>query len=476
MKILPKHTSLRGFIYICFGIGIFSVLFFPYMVVFSFRAQLLFLIGACLLLVTPWANRRVSLETVSLPPQLPDQPPQKRKPFLYCLGITTLLQVVLTSAFYTICHLTATTLPVGMHPFPLFEASMSILWWSWGIFPWGIYVLVAVGLAYTAYLKKQAGDMSTLIRPLCKNEKGDLISLFADVSMKVAILFSLSSTLACIALECMGVIGTTLHLPLFYGTRLDTFLAMVLILQLTKSDLFSHQISRLLKHRSFFWSVSIFLACATLGMFLISVFIGWFSPAYTPPLNHEISFFPANWHVIWLFFSGVWWLTWTPLISGMMAYLWRGYKIHTMILWILFLPVGMAVWGSLALDGMHTYANLWGLLPLEGMQGRLHAYSSLWNLIPAGFAACCIILFFLRTPALTYVWKACLPRAALHTYQRSPKSFLRMLFTMIVVLIALFWVGGAYIVTILSSGIVFLGTLFICSMGVGVWFILFKKT
>jgi len=451
MKILQKHDFIT-IVYLLPCLGAFLILFLPYSVAFCFRAQALFLILALLLIVTPWANQRMPLESPNLQRQA------KRLPFIKCLGLTFLLQTALILAFYTICHLTAATLPINIAPFPLFQTTVSILLLDWGLFPWGLYVLMAVGLGYVGYIRKQPGDMSTLLRPLTKNMIGDAVSLVADVTTKIAIILSLISTLALISMECIGLIGAYFNLPLAYGLRLDVFLAMVVLLKMTKSDFCEQQLSRLLKLSSPILVVTSFLLLMIIGFLLLSFLIGWLSPIFTAPLNRELNFTPDDWPVIWAVFSGMWWLSWTPLVAGMLTYVWRGYKIRTLIVGTLLLAITAGILES-------AYPN-WSL--------NISLNTSWLNLVPALLAGGIIMGLFLRAQVITYASKATLP-TIWHDYRRSPKTFLKRLLQLMIIFMGLYWAGGIYISGMIYFIIGFPTALFVFTVGVGVFKMLAGK-
>jgi hypothetical protein len=234
-----------------------------------------------------------------------------------------------------------------------------------------------------------------------------------------------------------------------YGLRLDVLLCMVLILQSTKSDFFKDQLSRLFKLTSPIFAVISFLCLAIVVFLCLSVLIGWLSPIFTPPLNTGLIFLPADWAAIWLIFSGIWWLSWAPLTAGMIAYVWRGYKIRTLIWGTLLLPVSAGILESAYPD--------WHL----NISSNTH-----WlNLIPAILSAGIIICLFFRTQFITFSWKALLP-IPWHDYRRSPKTFLKQVLTLVIVFMALYWACGIYIVGMLYFICLFLTGLFVFTVGV----------
>jgi hypothetical protein len=439
MKILSKHHHLRTTFYFLLSLAALLILFLPYTVAFSFRAHLLFLCFAVLLIFTPWANKRTPLAT-------------KRLPFIKALSLTFSLQIGLILAFYTLCHLTAITLPINIEPFPLFQVTMPILLLDWGLFPWGACTLIAVALSYKVYRQKQQGSMSVLLSPLLKNQVADDLSLTTDMCTKIGVTATLAFTLAFISMECVGLIATFFHWPIAFGLRLDVLLAIVVLLQWVKSAHFEDLLDKCVKHFPSPWPILIFLAIAMMGLWVIGLFIAWFSPRYTPLLSRSLDFVPTDWPGVWGAFSGIWWLGWCPLAAGLMAYVWRGYKIRTLILWTLLLPASAAIF-------QYSYPN-WEISDT--------LTTSLFNLIPALLAATILMLLFLRSSVIPYVWKATLPTTQPH-YGGNRKTFLKRFLQLVFIVMGFFWVGGLYVCGLLYFFVLFPTALFTLVVGMGIF-------
>lgn len=448
MKILTKHLHLRPLVYILFALGLLVILFFPYIFAFSFRAHMILFVSAGLLISTPWAHRRTPLEEK-----------HERFSFIKSLGCTLLLEIALMCAFYTICHLTAFTIPISIQPFPLLPITAHILLTAWGVFPWGAVVLLAVGLSYIAYLQKQPGDISTLLRPLIKNVPADTISLTADVTIKIAITFSFGCTFALIAMECIGLLSRFFKLPLAYGTRLDVMLVILLILQWIRDDFIENRLRWLLKrHISPGYIVTGSFLLVILFFLLIGTLIGFLSPIFTPTLMRFITFAPSNWSVVWLIFTGIWWLGWVPLTAGTIAYLWRGYRIRTMILCTLFLPTAITM--------LEITSPNWS--------ATIGLNTNLWNLLPALVSLVLLTGLFLRTSVLAFIEKATLPTVWRY-YQRKSQLFLKVLLQAMIGIMSFYWAGGIYIPSLLYCMVIFSAVMFIFTASISVFKILVKK-
>lgn len=450
MKILPKHDSLRSLVYWFLGIGFFLILFLPYAVGFSFKAHILFLILAILLIFTPWANRRIPIDETN--------PTQKRLPFAKSLGLTWLLTISLILAFYSISHLAGHTLPIGTKPLPLFEFTLPILWRDWGIFPWGIYALMAVSLSYIGYIRKQPGNMSTLVRPIVKNSIGDTISLTADVVTKLGISLSLGCTLGLIAMECVGLIHQSLAFPMAYGPRIDVFLLILLVLQGSKGDFLEKRLGWLIKRRvPVLIIVSGFLLLLIFGILISGMLLAWSAPIFTPGLSRLLSFSPEDWPIIWILFSAIWWLGWAPVVAATFAYLWRGYTIRTLMVSTLLLPITAGVF-------IYLYPH-WRL--------NENFNNSLWNILPALLSAAIMMGLFLRINTIAYVWKGMLPTE--RQYRQNPKTFLIRLSQAILLMMGLYWGGGIYIPGWLYFPIMFPVGLFAFTAGIAVLWVLWER-
>lgn len=451
MKLLPKHTTLRIFAYVLILIGFFLVMTFPYAITDSFIAHSILLLMAILLIFTPWGNRR--------PPAANFTP--KPLPLLKVISLTLVSQVAVVAAFYSICHLIAVSMPnltpVVKPPLPMFMFSFKVLLWQWGLFPWGMFTLLAAALTYNSYIKQRAGDMSTLIRPLFRNRVGDMVSIAADVAIKIAIALTLVSSLALISMECLALIAHQLHLPLASGMRLDVLIVTVIILILNKGRYWQQLLTKLLQRQySPPLVISLLLVTMILALLILGAILHWGTPLYLDRIAQPLNFVPIGWVSLWGVFVGVWWLCWAPLMGGLYAYIWRGYRIRTMVLGTLLPPILVAI--------------IWAVYP--HWQLTISNNTSWLNFIPAVFAAVVIISLFLRTPYIPYAWKATLPTGQ-RLYKRSPVDYLYRLIQGIVLVMGVYWTSGIYLmsisyfivtyvaaITIVVSGIAFYKTLF----------------
>lgn len=418
MQLLPKHHHLRPLIYQLMTLGGVAITFCASSVAYGFRVQVLWLILSVLFLFFPCAGKR----------SVPDkQCFAKHYGLGRAIATTLLLQLVLISACYVICYTTEFGFPTNSVAVDLFPITVWIVYAVWGAFPWGVYALLAAGLYHVVYIQRKPGTISNLIQPIVRNKPKDTISLTIDVSMKMANLLTLVATLGICVMACAYLLAHMLDLKIAYGARSDILLVILLTLKYTQNRVFRRPLSWCRK-RGYSAAIimTLFVGCLSLVVFGITVLLAEFSPRFTPGLAHAFSFAPSNWSAIWLIFIAMWCLGWAPQIAGRLIYIWRGYRVRTMLFWTLFLPVTLSV--------CCKQVPLYLTLP---------DHAKTWNLILVLFATLGTISLFVRNNHLVYASKASAP-LNLTVKRAAPLVFVQNLLQGIIFVVAVYLGSNIY--------------------------------
>ena len=70
---------------------------------------------------------------------------------------------------------------------------LTLLNGHWGLYPWGLYAVVATALAHFTYNNKSQGFLSCLLAPFFKNNSEDAISIYCDAGTRAVLLICLAS-------------------------------------------------------------------------------------------------------------------------------------------------------------------------------------------------------------------------------------------------------------------------------------------
>lgn len=450
MKTLTPHPGIFRYAIGLAAFGLIAMFAFAQHIPAIFHAHWVLLGLAVILLATPWANQRVPLENDTA----------KRLPFLQACSLTVAMECTLLLVFYAITHLVSATLPAQTSAnSALFANSLYNLAYQWGLFPWGAYVLLAAAIAYTCYIKRQAGDMSSILQPLLKSSPADISSLFIDVITKLSILFALSGSLILLLYEIVGLVAQPLELPVIYGARLDLMIIIMLLVNFCRGNFAEKRLRWLSRHGvPPTVSMLILLLIAALIILIVSAVLPQFTPLVAPNFATVMSLPTEHSAAIWHIFIGIWWLSWAPLAAGLLAYVWRGYRIRTLLIMPLLLPAALAA-------VLYVAPNWEWLIPSN---------HNLLNLVPAILGLAGVLLLFLRQRYLIYSWKAKLSVNNL-MFKGNPATFLARLVQTIILVGGCFWVGGIQITSMLYFALNYVTVMFVFAAAVALGKVLLFK-
>jgi hypothetical protein len=450
MKTLTPHPGVLRYGLGLTVFGMIAMFAFIQHIPVVFHAHWLLLGLVAILLVTPWANQRAPLQSDTA----------KRFSFLQACGLTVAMEGTLLLVFYAIAHVVSATLPT-QPPINsnVFTDSLYNLTYQWGLFPWGAYALLAAAVAYTCYIKRQAGDMSSILRPLLKSTPADISSIFVDFLTKLSILFALGSSLALLLYEIVGLIAQPLALPVIYGARLDLMIIIMLLINSCRGNFVEKRLRWLSRHGvPSPVSMLILLLPAALVILLVSALLPQLTPQLAPNFATVMPLPAENSTAIWRIFTGIWWLSWAPLAAGLLAYVWRGYRVRTLLIMPLLLPAALA-------------AVLYVAPSREWLIPSSH---NLLNLLPAILGLAGVLLLFLRQRYLIYSWKAKLSANNL-VFKGNPATFLARLAQIIILVGGCFWVGGIQITSVLYFALNYVTVMFVFAAAVALGKVLLFK-
>ena len=339
-------------------IAILLIFFCPTQIVFSFRAHWIVLLYALLLCALPFGNQRIG--------EL-----KKFKPIQW-LGIIFLFQVILALSFYGIYSLTMQAMPIIHLPNMAFSAVSYHFLIQWGLFPFGLFILLAARMAKVGFIKKQRGLLSVATASLLKNTITDDVGVSIDSFMRLTIISAFAMTGGFLALIVMELMHDYLQLPLMIGPKFGTLILCTLIIMLVTSQYWQKTLRRISS-----WPVpSLCIIAIVIITVVATIFIGSFVintiEQNAPVIKTPFSLFNTPRAVdYWFILIAFWGLAWLPIYAGIMAYISQGYKIRSMIVANLILPMiaGILVYLTVIqqwpINSINKDASLW--LGLIGM-------------------------------------------------------------------------------------------------------------
>ena len=243
------------------------------------------------------------------------------------------------------------------------QAAMGVTYFHWGLHPWAIYAMVALGLAFFAYNRGLPLTVRSIFYPLLGERIYGFWGNAIDILSVLATLFGLATSLG------LGVQQVSAGLNYLFGVPITVPVQVILIAVITGLATMSvvagldSGVKRLSE-----WNMGL------AGIFLLfillvgpTVFIlGGFTQNFGYYLTRlpEMSlwtetFRGSNWQGGWTMFYWAWWISWSPFVGMFIARVSKGRTVREFILGVMIVPtllsfLWMSVFGGAALSLQST--------------------------------------------------------------------------------------------------------------------------
>ncbi|EJR46039.1 betaine/carnitine/choline transporter (BCCT) family transporter [Bacillus cereus VD107] len=249
------------------------------------------------------------------------------------------------------------------------KLAMQYSFFHWGLFPWSLYAMVALTIAYFTFRKRKGSTIGATVTPLFNRSKNSPIGKTVDILAVLAIVFGIVPSVGIGAQQIAG--GLSYLFPSINNT---ISIQLVLIAIFTVLYLTSAQtgLDRGIKYLS---NLNFSLAGILLVSFLIfgpTVFImKYFTSTLgsyiqsLPSMGLELGAFSKDsslWIENWTIFYWGWWISWSPFVGTFIARVSRGRTIREFIFGVVLIPTlictfWFAVFGGTAIH-MEMFQSL----------------------------------------------------------------------------------------------------------------------
>jgi choline/glycine/proline betaine transport protein len=238
------------------------------------------------------------------------------------------------------------------------QAAMGITYFHWGIHPWGIYAIVALGLAFFAYNRGLPLTIRSIFYPLLGNRIYGFWGNLIDILSVLATLMGLATSLG------LGVKQVNAGLNFLFGVQVSVTAQVVIIILITGLAALSVMsgldggVKRLSQ-----WNMG--LAGTLLLFLLITGPTVYILGGFTQNLGYYLTKLPeislwaetfrdSNWQGSWTVFYWAWWISWSPFVGMFIARISKGRTVREFILGVMLIPtllsfVWMSVFGGSAI-------------------------------------------------------------------------------------------------------------------------------
>ncbi|WP_417578818.1 BCCT family transporter [Nitrincola sp.] len=236
--------------------------------------------------------------------------------------------------------------------------AMAATIYHWGLHPWAIYAVIALGLALFSFNKGLPLTMRSVFYPLLGERIWGWPGHIIDILAVFATLFGLATSLGFGASQAAAGLnylfdlpqGTTTQVLLIFGITLIALLSVVAGLEAGVKRLSEINMTLALLLMLFVILVGPTLAILT-GFFANLAAYFQHLPALSNPIGREDSNFASGWTA----FYWAWWISWSPFVGMFIARVSRGRTVREFMISVLLIPsaacvLWMTVFGGTAIS------------------------------------------------------------------------------------------------------------------------------
>jgi len=228
----------------------------------------------------------------------------------------------------------------------------------WGLHPWAIYAILALGLALFSFNKGLPLTMRSVFYPLLGERIWGWPGHIVDILAVLATMFGLATSLG------LGAAQAAAGLNYLFGIPLGSTTQIVLVIGITAIALTSVLAGldagvKRLSEINMVLALALLLFVIVVGptLALLSGFFGnlgayvEYLPALANPFGREDTNFSQGWTA----FYWAWWISWSPFVGMFIARVSRGRTVREFIVSVLIVPslacvLWMTVFGGTAIS------------------------------------------------------------------------------------------------------------------------------
>lgn len=238
------------------------------------------------------------------------------------------------------------------------QAAMATTFFHWGIHPWAVYALVALGLAFFSYNRGLPLTIRSIFYPIIGNKIYGFWGNLIDVLSVLATLTGLATSLG------LGVTQVNAGLNYLFGIEISITVQVILIAGITALATGSvvmgldngvKRLSELNMVLAGVFLLVILIAGPT--VFILSGFtqnVGYYLSNFTEMSLWTETFRDSNWQGGWTVFYWAWWISWSPFVGMFIARISKGRTVREFVLGVMIVPtilsfIWMSVFGGTAI-------------------------------------------------------------------------------------------------------------------------------
>ncbi|ERP30715.1 BCCT family transporter [Chitinivibrio alkaliphilus] len=239
------------------------------------------------------------------------------------------------------------------------QQAMGITFFHWGIHPWAIYAVVALGLAFFAFNRGLPLTIRSIFYPLLGERIYGFWGNLIDAFSVLATLIGLATSLG------LGVSQINAGMNYLFGMEINTTMQILLIAAITAMATVSvvlgldggvKRLSEFNMGLAVLFMLFIIIAGPTVYIFNgFTQNLGFYFSNLVELSFWTETFRDSNWQGGWTIFYWAWWISWSPFVGMFIARVSKGRTVREFLFSVLLIPsllsfIWMSVFGGSAIS------------------------------------------------------------------------------------------------------------------------------
>lgn len=242
------------------------------------------------------------------------------------------------------------------------DLGMAATIFHWGLHPWGIYAIIALGLAIFSFNKGLPLTIRSIFYPLLGERIWGWPGHIIDILAILATLFGLATSLGFGASQAASGLNFLFDFPANDTSKVLLIIGITAIALLSVVAGLDAGVKRL-SEINMILAVTLLLFVILVGPTLLILtgvldnLVNYIK--YLPALSNPIGREDVNFSQGWTAFYWAWWISWSPFVGMFIARVSRGRSVREFIVSVLLVPslacvLWMSVFGGVAIDQVVT--------------------------------------------------------------------------------------------------------------------------
>ncbi|MDA9556541.1 BCCT family transporter [Vibrio sp.] len=242
------------------------------------------------------------------------------------------------------------------------KLSMAATIFHWGLHPWAMYSIIALGLAIFSFNKGLPLTMRSIFYPLFGERIWGWTGHIIDILAIVATVFGLATSLGFGAAQAASGLNFLFDIPNTDTTQVFIILGITALAIISVVAGMDSGVKRLSEINMGLAGI-LFLFVVIVGP-TIAIITGFFDNVisyvtYFPELSDPFGREDTNYSQGWTAFYWAWWVSWSPFVGMFIARISRGRTVREFITCVLLIPstVCMLWFSAFGTTGLSQYIN-----------------------------------------------------------------------------------------------------------------------